>query len=254
MRWSALATSRDIKSDLTLEINGKNVTPDKFIRSVRSFFSIVAEVTAKIAGKRRAIQWNVAVKEGSNLVGLSPAAGFDPSVVNRIMSAVSGGIAQLEDRAAQPTYFTERAVKSLRDLADVVGTTEIDDTTIKVWVRKEELKLSHKSVAHVAQLLASEHEDYGSVEGRLQTVTERGGFHFVIYQALWDDPVRCYVPERVSETALKSFGQRVEVYGKIKYRKDGRAQSIEADDIVAFPSKEQIPSFRDVHGILRKAS
>ncbi|MGE3993524.1 hypothetical protein [Pseudorhodoplanes sp.] len=249
-----MAVKRDIKSDLTLEIAGKNVTPDKFLRSVRSFFAIVTEVTAKVAGKRTAVQWNVAVREGSNLVGLDPLPGYNATIVGKIMDAVSSGVSQIEDRAAQPPFFTERAIKSLRDLADVVGTTAEDDTKVRVWVKREPVAVSHKAVAHVAQLLASEHEDYGSVEGRLQTVTERGGFHFVIYQLLWDDSVRCYVPDHLSQKALGSFGQRVEVYGRIKYRKDGRAQSIEADDIVPFPPKEIIPSFRDVRGILRKAS
>lgn len=249
-----MASKSDIRSDLTLEITGRNVTPEKFLKGVRTFFAIVAEVTSKVAGKKTAVQWTVAVKEGSNLVGLNPLPGTNPAIVDRIMSAVSHGVSQLEDRAAQPQFFTERAIKNLRDLADVVGTSEVDDVQVRVWVRKEPTPLTHKTVAHVAQILASEHEDYGSIEGKLQTVTERGGFHFVVYQLLWDTPVRCYVPERLSEIALKTFGQRVEVYGQIKYRKDGRAISIEADDIVPFPPKEQIPSFRDVHGILRRAS
>lgn len=249
-----MAVKSDIKSDLTLEITGKNVTPEKFLRGVRSFFTIVAEVTAKVAGKKTAVQWNVAVREGSNLVGLDPLPGFNAAVIGKIMVAVADGVSQLEDRAAQPQFFSERAIKGLRDLADVVGTTEEDDTRVRVWVKKEPMSLSHKAVAHVAQLLASEHEDYGSVEGRLQTVTERGGFHFVIYQILWDDPVRCYVPDRLAQKAIAPFGQRVEVYGQIKYRKDGKAQSIEADDIVPFPPKESIPRFREVRGILRRAS
>lgn len=249
-----MAVKADIKSDLTLEITGKNVTPEKFLRSVRAFFAIVTEVTTKVAGRKSAIKWTVAVREGSNLVGLDPVPGFNPAVINRVISAVSSGIAQLEDRAAQPTSFSERAIKSLRELADVVGVSEDDDTLVRVWVKKEPVRLSHKSVAHVAQLLASEHEDYGSVEGRLQTVTERGGFHFVIYQILWDDSVRCFVPEHLAQVAIQSFGQRVEVYGRIKYRKDGKAQSIDADDIIPFPPKESIPTFREVRGILRKVS
>ena len=248
-----MAVKSDIRGDLTLEIDGTNVTPDKFLRSVRSFFSILSEVTADIAG-RKGIEWRVAVKEGSNLVGVRAMPGFDPAIVMQVVSAVSDGIASLESHAAHPRHFSERAVKSLGELADVVGTTEGDDTVVRVWAKKEPLRITHKAVANVSQLFASEHEDHGSIEGRLQTVTERGGLQFVVYEPLWDQPIRCRIPERLIELAMANFRNRVEVYGLIRYRKDGKPVSIQVDDIVAFPAKEAIPSFRDVHGILREAS
>jgi hypothetical protein len=246
-----VAVKSEIVADLTLEIDGKSVSPDKFLRSVRAFFTILNEVTTKVAGKRGGVQWKVKVKEGSNLVGVVPEAGHDPVVVARIISTMSGGLSELEDRASLPHHFSERAMKGLRDLGAVVGTTVADDTTVRVWARKEPLPITHKSVAHVAQLIASEHEDYGSIEGKLQTVTERGGLQFVVYEPLWDQAVRCYIPERLIDTAMANFRNRVEVYGLIKYRKDGKPLSIHVDDIIAFPPKERIPSFREVRGILR---
>jgi hypothetical protein len=249
-----LAVKSDIRTDLTLEIDGGSVTPEKFLRSVRSFFALLDEITTKVAGKRGGVQWRVLVKEGSNLVGVQPEPGFDRAIVGQIVTAVSEGIASLETKAEKPRYFTERAVKSLRELADVVGTSGHDDTVVRIWANKEPIRLTHKSVAHVGDLLASEHEDYGSIEGKLQTVTERGGLQFVVYEPLWDQAIRCRIPERLMEQAIANFRNRVEVYGLIRYRKDGKPVSIQVDDIVAFPSREHIPSFREVYGILREAS
>ncbi len=249
-----MAVKQDITSDLTLEIDGKSVTPDKFLRSVRAFFSILGEVTATVAGSRSGVVWKVKVKEGSNLVGVVPEPGFAPAIVSKIVSAVSEGLEQIESAAAQPKYFTERAVKSLMELADIVGTTESDDTYIRVWARKQPIKITHKSTAHIAELFASEHEDYGSIEGKLRTVTDKGGLHFVVEEPLKKHTVRCYIPDELTETAMDNFRNRVEVYGRIKYRKDGKAVSIDVDDLVPFPQKVSIPSFRDVHGVLREAS
>lgn len=250
-----MAVKSDIKTDLTLEIDGQRVTPEKFLRSVRSFFTVVTEVTAKLAGKKTGgIQWRVVVKEGSNLVGVEPQPGFDRAILGHVVTAISEGVTGIERSPEMPRHFSERAVKSLRELADVVGTTEDDDTVVRIWTKKKPIQLTHKSVAHVSQMFASEQEDHGSIEGKLQTVTERGGLQFVVYEPLWDQPVRCRIPEELTERAITSFGKRVEVYGLIKYRKDGKPLSIQVDDIVTFPAKDEIPSFRDVHGILREAS
>ena len=170
-----MAVKKDIKSDLTLEIDGKSVTPDKFVRSVRAFFAMLTEVSARVAGKDGSVEWRVQVSQGSNLVSALPSPGQNAAVVAAIAKAMSEGIGEIETRAARPRHFNERAIKSLRELASVVGTTDRDDTSIRIWVCREPIKVTHKSVAHAAELLSSAHEDYGSVEGRLRAVTDKGG-------------------------------------------------------------------------------
>lgn len=248
-----MAQASDIDTDLTLEISGNNVTPEKFVRGVRSFFAILNEVTRQVAGRPNAVEWTVQVKDGSNLIGLSYRPGFDPALAGQIIDAVSAGIAKLEDETVRPDYFNERAIKSLRELGGVVGRTDDDDTAVKVWARRQPVPVSYSAVAHVNALLASEHSDYGSIEGRLQTVTERGRLQFLVYEPLWDEQVRCYIPDDLVDEAIQSFRHRVEVYGVIRYRKDGKPVSIEVDEIVPFPDPSDIPSFRDVHGLLREA-
>jgi hypothetical protein len=249
-----VAVKSDIKTDLTLEIGGKSVTPDKFVRSVRAFFAILKEVSGRISGNQESLTWQVQVSEGSNLIGVQPTPGQSPAVVAEVLRAMSEGIGEIEDRAARPKHFSERAIKSLRELADIVGTSSTDDTSVRVWVKKEPISVTHKSVAHVAELLASGHEDYGSIEGRLRAVTDKGGLHFVVKEPLKNFEVRCFIPESLTETALANFRNRVEVYGVIKYRKDGRAISIEVEDLVPFPPKEALPTYLDVRGVLREAS
>ncbi len=249
-----MAIKGDIESDLALEVDGHAVTPGKFLRSVRSFFAILDEVTREAGGKTSAVRWTVAVKHGSNLVQVSPQPGYDPTVISVVTEAVADGISQIEEREARPANFNERALRSLRDRSNVVGRTESDDTTVRVWVRRDPIDVTAKAAANISGLLASEHEDYGSIEGRLQTLSERGGLQFIVYDRLWDRPARCYIPDHLVEMALVAFRSRVEVYGLIRYRKDGKPVSIDVDEIREFPPAEDIPSFRDVHGILGKAS
>ncbi len=245
-----MARKADIPTDLTLEIDGPNVTPERFLKAVRSFFAVVSEVATGVCGKKAGVRWTVSVKQGSNLICLNPVPGVSQAAINQVALSVQQGFGQLEEASVRPQFFSDKAIRNARELAEVGD----DDTTVRLWIKKTPRNVTKSIEANVAKLLISEHADYGSIEGRLQTVTERGGFHFVVYQMLWDEPIRCNVPPRLSDLALRNFGQRVEVYGTIKYRKDGQPVSIEADDIVPFPPSEQIPNFRDVHGILREAS
>ena len=237
-----------------MEVDGHAITPDKFLRSVRSFFAILNEVTREVGGKPSAVRWAVAVKHGSNLVQVSPQPGYDPAIISVVTDAVADGISQIEEREARPDHFSEKALRSLRDLSNVVGRTSNDDTTVRVWVRRNPIDVTAKAGANVIGLLASKYEDYGSIEGRLQTLTERGRLQFIVYERLWDMQARCYIPDNLVKVALSAFGSRVEVYGQIRYRKDGNPVSIDVDEIRAFPATENIPSFRDVHGILRRVS
>lgn len=249
-----MAIKSDIESDLTLEVDGHAITPDKFLRSVRSFFAILDEVTREVGGKPNAVRWSVTVKHGSNLVQVSPQPGYDPAIIGVVTEAVADGLSQIEERETRPAHFTEKALRSLRDLSSAVGRTDSDDTTVRVWVRRNPIDITAKAAANVSGLLGSDHKDYGSIEGLLQTLTERGRLQFIVYERLWDIQARCYIPDNLVEEALAAFGSRVEVYGQIRYRKDGRPVSIDVDEIREFPAMEDIPSFRDVHGILRRAS
>lgn len=219
---------------------------------MRSFFAILAEVTTRVGGKKDAVVWRVRVNEGSNLVGVEPEPGYSSALVGQIAHAVAEGLADIRDESKQPTHFSERALRNLRDLAKLV--TDDSDTSIRVWVRKEPIPLTPDVATRVSELLATEHEDFGSIEGRLETLSGRKGLHFVIYEPMLGEAVRCYIDnDEQLNVAMTNFRKRVEVYGTIKYRKDGKAVSIRVEEIVPFPSSGELPSFRDVHGILRKA-
>jgi hypothetical protein len=249
-----MATRLDVDTDLTLELSGRAITPEKFLRGVQSFFGILAEVTREIGGKPRAVEWMVTVKSGSNLVQVAPQPGYDPKLVSAITSAVAAGIAQIDRNDVCPENFTEKALREVRDLGEMVGGAKSDDTSVRIWGQRRPIDITHKAVANINALLASEHKDYGSIEGRLQTLSERGGLKFIVYEPLWDRRIDCSMPDELMDQAIAAFRKRVEVYGLIRYRRDGRPVRIEVDDIIPFPAGTELPSFRDVHGILRRVS
>jgi len=93
--------------------------------------------------------------------------------------------------------------------------------------------------------------DYGSIEGRLSVVSERGKLHVVVYEPIWDKPIRCNLTEEQADEATEYFQKRVAVYGEIKYRQDGTPISVAVDHIDLFPAPDELPGPADVYGILR---
>jgi hypothetical protein len=245
------ALPNEIDAELTLEIDGTDITPEKFLRGVRAFFGVLEVVTKEVCNERERAHWMVQVKAGSNLVGVRPAPNTPLPIVDRVLGFVRAGIETLEDRSEVPEGFPNLAIRHLRDLGKIVGTDERDDTRVRVWARRAPITVTHKSVAHAADLLSEVVEDYGSIEGRLLVMSARGTWHFEIDEHVWGQRIRCYIEQDLLEQALQYFRRRVEVYGRIKLRRDGTPVSIRVDKIVPFPERHELPDFLSVRGILQ---
>lgn len=242
-----MATAKDIDAPLTLEMNGEDLTPELFVRGVRSFFTILNQLTDQIDD---AVGWRIQVKEGSNLIGVYPNGAANSASVGSIYNSIEAGLASLEIEAEEPKHFPPRALESVRDLAKIsLGTDgEID---VRVWVEKRPHNLTAHAVAHIDDILKSGFEEHGAVTGRIETVSDHGNARFVIYQPLSANPVQCVVPQERLADALKAFRKRAEVFGLVRYGKDGKPKRIKVEDIIELPDDSELPSHLDVLGLLR---
>ncbi len=242
-----MATEKDIDAPLTLELNGDDLTPELFVRGIRSFFTVLNQLTDQIDD---AVGWRVQVKAGSNLIGVYPNGGASAASVGSIFSSIEAGLSALEREAEEPENFPPRALEGVRDLAKISIGAE-GDIGVRVWVDKRPHSLSAHSIANIDDILKAGFEEHGAVSGRIETVSEHGNAKFVIFQPLNSNPVQCVVPQERLADALKSFGKRAEVYGLVRYGKDGRPKRIKVEDITILPDDANLPHHLDVLGLLR---
>lgn len=245
-----MAKAEDIDAPMTLEVDGSAVSPEKLVRAINAFFDVVRELSPNLDTGHKP-EWHVQVKQGSNLIGAYPAKNVSQSTIDYILSVVNDGVSRLEREAIEPEAFNEKALKSMRKLGKISGTGPADDTQIRIWVGKNRNSVTHRTAQNVSQIIEGEYSEYGSVAGRLQTITEKGGVRFWISEELWNHPVQCMMPERLCTQAMAAWRKRVEVYGPIKYRRDGRPVSLLVNDIEQMPEGPAIPSIEDVRGILK---
>ena len=246
-----MASRADIEADLTFEISGRAVTPDRFQRTLSAFFDLLSEVTKAVTPEGERVEWRIQVKEGSNLVGVLPAPGVPLAVVANVSQAIISGLERLEREPAEPASFTEKALTSVRRLVSGLGNREDDDISISVWGQRIAVPITRHLAENVAELLREAYADQGSVEGRLRTVSEAGGFRIVLYEPVFGRSIRCEIPEHLMPQALELFGRRVEAYGSISYRRDGTIARVFVEEIVPLPSESELPSHEDVRGILQ---
>lgn len=233
-----MATREDIEQPLTLEFGGE-VAPAEFERLVAAFFDVIQGV--EVPGPK--VNWTVQVKKGSQLIGVAPAAAAPQAAI--FARAIFDGIEALERSAEKPVGFSDKALRGLRTIAKASDS----QSAPRIWADFAPRTLSLHVAANVSELLEGNIVEYGSVAGKLETLSERNGFRFVVYDALWDQPVNCLFKEEDMPRVMSAFGKRVEVYGEVRYRKDGRATSVNVEDFEQFP--DALPTAQDVRGILR---
>ncbi len=226
---------------------------DKFEKAVGAFFDLVKEVTKNALRENQRIRWTVSVRAGSSIVNAIPH--YLPDVAEQaaqILNDIPSGIRALERGTdTMPPGFTRDAVKSVRALASVRGLKGPDVTAIDVGFGKDRVAVTAKSFAAAESLVGGQRQSYGAVEGKMQTITERGGFRFVVYSSLLDQKIDCFVDEDLMEKAVANFGKRVRVSGLTQFDRFGDPVSIKASDIYVFRPNSELPSVHSMRGIFR---
>lgn len=104
------------------------------------------------------------------------------------------------------------------------------------------------------QFEISAYYDVGTIEGRLEAIMDSSGVLKIrVRDFLYPRAISCIVPERMIDCVLSSFRRRVEIEGRIHYRRDGTPISIEAQVIDVLPEDDELPTAHDVRGIMASA-
>ena len=242
---------------VVLNLDG-DVTPAQFLRGVRDFFGVLRSVSENVTGKSGGVQWSISVKSGSNLIVAEGHPG-DKVLAEDVFTAVGAitdGFEALSSGTTEaPPYFNERTLDLAHDLAQLAeGGKKSGLEKVEIRVNGSTVPLSAQAAASVNAIRGKEYRSIGSVEGRLQTVSDRRGFKVVVYDALRDRPVECrFSDDELLEVALGAFGRRVSVFGTVTYREDGTPLRVRVNKFRVFRRKEELPPPERARGIFNRA-
>jgi hypothetical protein len=171
------------------------------------------------------------------------------------IKAIRSGFSRLEKGNTDVPHFNYQAMSAARELSGLVSkTTAFGITTIHLGNGDGKIvNITPKAAEAIKKTMAGAHHAYGSIEGKLQTISDRGAFQFVIFDALSDKGVNCFVPQERFPLAHSAFGKRVRVEGEINYDKEGKPLSIKVQDIKVFKDVKDLPPLDSFKGFLDSA-
>ena len=236
---------------LTLKLDGNEVTAEKFVNSVSAFVSIIKDVTESLSGEKNSIKWIVTVESGSTLLHFTPrSVKVNQDVVNSAIRAVTTGFREIEENSGRPSYWPDSALKSAKEIASIYNAEGKALDTIRVSSDdKAYASVTNTTSVNVDTLVGTEKKAFGTIEGRLRTLTESGGIHVVIQDPITHSNVRCFIEEPDTEKFMAAFRKRVSVYGEIRYGRDGHPLSVKASELRVMRDAAKLPTIEEMTGI-----
>ncbi|HVW74439.1 MAG TPA: hypothetical protein VHC39_12420 [Rhizomicrobium sp.] len=242
------ATPDTIPSDLTLEI-GDDLSPDRFVAAIRAFFGYVKEISDTTSNADTDVAWKVHVKEGSALIGMIPTKAVPGPVIEAVYAKVSAGIDHIRNGDIEGSNLPEAALKHLRSLSEMSEAEKRKPVEMRIWVKRKPIVMGADIGRAIAEDWRSDYSDFGTVEGRLDTIQDRGSLQIFVRDPLYTGSIRCHFDEELLPKAFENFRKRVEISGTIHYRKNGKPISIEVANIEGLPDDSELPTAEDIRGL-----
>jgi hypothetical protein len=160
----------------------------------------------------------------------------------RVVHAIASGIRMVEREAKRPDYFNDVALLHLKNLARLEG--------VRVNTGKVGAPITAAARNNVDRIIGEEQEEWGSLEGRIESLTVHRERSFNLYDPINEERIECSFGYRIpTETVGLAVEKRVAVYGRIVYR-GGKIVRMRAEEIEVFPAADQLPTAEEVFGIL----
>lgn len=232
------------KDNLTLILDGQQVSIDDFARAVSGLNRLIKNLTLAIAGKQSQIEWVVTDLEyGSASTTITGYSEHSQAVYGVVEGYYTVGRA-LQQGSEIP--YNQRVRDSAYAMTDILGdrvSSIIFETPEDQAVVRPAEKVGKAPTTHVA---------FGAIEGRIQTLSDRKGVRFILYDSLNDKPISCYLEENRREELVNKWGRRAIVQGMItRDALSNRALAIRnITNIEILPEVRQ-GAFREARGIVK---
>lgn len=248
-----MSDADDPQPDIELRLDAPVVPLGKLAASAGAFAGIANEVAREYAGTRESpVEWLADVRRGSirlPVTGRPRSRDFHAGAMHQIAETIVAGLAVLEAGHGRPAYFSDKALASAKQLANLAS----DDLPIYVRDGGEPVRITRRTGERVDALLGPHQRSFGTVEGKLEALDIHGQRDaFAVWETLSGRRVDCYFDgENVGlEDVMAAVGRRVGVRGTITSKPTGERVSVEACQIDVMPAEGELPPVETAYGIL----
>jgi len=193
---------------VTLRLDG-SVTVDNFAKATSNFAKVLAELSKERDASAR-VEWVISGLEyGSAILTAAPQpiSEADAELVPALVSDFIEVARQVREHPGQLDRPVLRLVHSISEVA-------VDKDHEVVFETADE-EVAFLRVEHGKSLSVRSKPALGSIRGRVQTLQQRKGLRFVLYDLVHDKAVTCYLTEDQEDLMRDAWGRMVEVTGMI---------------------------------------
>jgi len=177
-----------------------------FPEAVWKFRDLVQALSEEVAGQTP-IVWQIDMLSAGSAVIAVKGQAEAPETVERVVSAYAA-IGKAREKQ-EPIPYSERIQQRAHA---ITGILDGKVTSIRFETPNEESIVSGRLTAQPPSPIL---HAFGAIRGRVETLTRRRGLKFILYDAVDDRAVTCYVQAEQSEMIRQVWGQRVTVHGWI---------------------------------------
>jgi hypothetical protein len=184
---------------LTITLEGE-ITLADFSETMKDFGALIAALTQEIGGKTK-IDWRIDdLSAGSAMAtvrGDSPNSEIVDAIVHA--GATVGNALQHQE----PIPYSEKVRRVARSMRKrVKGSVN----SIRLETPFSEAVITRETDGRRESLITY---TYGQVKGTVQTLTNRGGLRFTLYESIFDKPISCYLDEGQEQIMRGLGGERL---------------------------------------------
>lgn len=190
------------KDTLTFELGGRVEITD-FAAGIAAFSRLVNALTPRNSG----IAWIVEDLQPGSAVVTFRGESADPAAVEHIVDQYER-IGDTLERREDPPQINSRVIRAINAIRDLTETTEY----VRFQTSERDCTIyrsGHTSLRRPPTVAI------GAVTGRVQTLSNRGGLRFNLYDTLHDKAVACYLAPDQDEIMREAWGSRATVTGRV---------------------------------------
>lgn len=203
----------------TIILTGDELIPlADFAKAIGQFHSLLKALSSE-TGNNATVEWVIESLEISSTIATVKGIGEEDKIERIVRAYAEVGTALQEHR---PIPYSESVAKAARGITSI-----LNHRVREIRFETAEREVTVRSVEPSAQLgfqgeLIAKHVTmgasptaFGAVEGRIQTLTNRGTLRFTLYDLLHDKAVSCYLKEGYEDRVLNAWGKLAVVVGSI---------------------------------------
>jgi len=187
---------------VTLAVSGE-VSLDDFKMIVERFASLIDAISAEVAKEKP--DWIVDYLDAGSATLTFVGQAHDQAEVDRVVAAYAKVGRSLAEE--KPVPFSPQVERAARQ---ITGVLDGRITSVRFETADETATVVSPSVTAQGRKLL---HAYGAIEGRIQTLSSRGGLRFVLYDSLFGRAVYCYLDPGREEMMRGAWDRRATVEG-----------------------------------------